>query len=344
MAATPGNLRAVSAAYRRLAAAVEASLSAPPAAVPPPVTTPAPEPVTVSTARRPRRGAKGWKVSFHAAGSDPAAGEVLSAHTTEGAAEGARRRSQQDWESRQQKAEIPRWAFSVVADPEGALGEGHDRAGARARAARLVVRTRPRDHEVTYRRYGDEKRPGWVHVLREDSGITEALSSRWHQGAEGYARSAFLGAAGDHPYAAHLLQDVCNLAELAGCLPAARRALRRRRGLRQRGVEPPGRDLHHLCHRDPHLAAGSGPGGRRRRCYRTGGLVLRAPGASEGLVFGRIYPHSARCRGPHVGRISCTAHMRGLPGPRRRERRLSAPGVIGDRSDADDQVIGRFPV
>ena len=77
------------------------------------------------------------------------------------------------------------------------------------------MRTRPRDHEVTYRRYGDEKRPGWVHVLREDSGLTEALSSRWHQGAEGYARSAFLGAAGDHPYAAHLLQDACNLAYLS---------------------------------------------------------------------------------------------------------------------------------
>jgi hypothetical protein len=108
VAAAPGNLRAVSAAYRHLAAAVEASLSAPSAALPPPATTPTTEPVTVTAApHRPRRGAKTWKVSFHAAGTDPAAGEVISAHTTEGAAEDARRRYREAWELHQAS-----WWFS----------------------------------------------------------------------------------------------------------------------------------------------------------------------------------------------------------------------------------------
>jgi hypothetical protein len=220
VAAAPGNLRAMSAAYRRLAAAVEASLSVSPVAPPPPATAPRIEPVTVTaTSRRPRRGAKPWKVALHAAGADPAAGEVISAHTTEGAAEAASRRYREAWEIRQVKAEIPRWAFSVLADADGVLAEGYGRAEAKARAARLVVRTRPRDREIIYRRYPDKGRPAWVHVVREEAGLTEALSSRWYQGPDGYARSAYLGAAGDHPYAAHLLEDACGLAYLGRDAP-----------------------------------------------------------------------------------------------------------------------------
>jgi hypothetical protein len=215
VAAALGNLRAVSAAYRRLAAAVEASLSAPMVALPPPARTPPTELVTVtSTPRRPRRGGKAWKVSLHAAGADPAAGEVISAHTTEGAAESARRRYREAWEPRQVKAEIARWAFSVLADRDEVLAEGYGRAEAKARVARLVVRTQPPESEAIYRRYPDELRPDWVHIVREEAGLSEALSSRWYQGREGYARSAYLGAAGDHPYAAHLLEDACGLAYL----------------------------------------------------------------------------------------------------------------------------------
>jgi hypothetical protein len=220
VAAAPGNLRAMSAAYRLLAAAVEASLSAPPVALPPPATALDEEPVTViSIPRRSRRGAKPWKVSLHAAGADPAAGEVISAHTTEGAAESARHRYREAWEVRQVKTEIPRWAFSVLADPDQVLAEGYDRAEAKARAARLVVRTRLPEREVIYRRYPDGRSPAWVHVVREEAGLTEALSSRWHRGPDGYARSAYLGAAGDHPYAAHLLEDACGLAYLGRDAP-----------------------------------------------------------------------------------------------------------------------------
>ena len=195
------------------------------------VTEAPPASVTVTLLAKPVRAGgrthKKWKVAFHPAGADPTAGEIMSAHTTEAAAQGAGRRYLADWAPRQQGMERARWAYSVVADPEGQLGNGFDRAEAKARAGRLVVRLMGNEQEVLYRRRPHPRRPGRIEVLREDRMLSESLAIRWHGDPEGYAPSRF-GDEADlrHPYAPDLLQDACGLAGLA-----TRDAPRQRGGL-----------------------------------------------------------------------------------------------------------------
>ncbi len=118
------------------------------------------------------------------------------------------------WAPRQIKAERPRWAYTVVSDPEGRLAPGLQRSEARARATRLVVRAKPDQGDVVYRRRPDPRRPGRIEVLRKDRMLAEALAVRWHAGPDAYTPSKFSGDE-DHPYVTDLLQDACGLAYLA---------------------------------------------------------------------------------------------------------------------------------
>jgi hypothetical protein len=215
VAVSPASLRVVRDAYQHLAAAVAGTLSASP-----PATAPN-EPVTVTDTTPPpgrtgRRTPKPWKVAFHGTGAEPAAGEIISAHTTVGAAESAARRYGEAWTPRQIAAERPRWAYSVVADPEDRLAGGYERTGALARAARLVVRAKGDEAQVVYRRRPDPRRAGRIEVTRHDRMLTEALAERWHAGSDAYLPSRFGGEVElRHPYAVHLVQDACGLAYLA---------------------------------------------------------------------------------------------------------------------------------
>jgi hypothetical protein len=211
--ASPASLRVVREAYQRLAAVVATTLGALPAPG-------AVEPATVTDitalAQRPRRQTpKPWKVTFHPSGADPAAGEVISAHTTEAAAQGAARRYLEAWALRQIRAERARWGYSVVADPVDGLEGGFERTQAKARAARLVVRAQGDESHTVYRRHPDPRRPGRIEVLRTDRILTETLAVRWHAGPDAYTPLRFGDVDQAHPYVTDLLQDACGLAYLA---------------------------------------------------------------------------------------------------------------------------------
>lgn len=172
-------------------------------------------PMVVSTPRMPHRSsparAKPWKVVLHAAGTDPASGELFTAHTTERATKTARRQLEALWSEHQFRPERQCWAWAVVADAEGLIvAEPRDRKSARAAASALFVRPEP-DRSITYRRYPDPRRPDIVRVERVVGTHAESLAGRHHFGPAVYLADEGRGTLrAGHPYVLDLLRDVCD--------------------------------------------------------------------------------------------------------------------------------------
>lgn len=159
-----------------------------------------------STAR-----AKPWKVVLHAAGTDPVSGELFTAHTTERAAQTARRQLETLWREHQFRPERQCWTWAAVADAEGVIvAEPRDRKDARAAASALFVRPEP-DVSVRYRRYPDARRPDIVRMERVVGTHAEPLAGRHHFGPAVYYADEGRGTLrAGHPYVLDLLRDVCD--------------------------------------------------------------------------------------------------------------------------------------
>lgn len=155
--------------------------------------------------------AKAWKVVLHAAGTDPASGELFTAHTTERATQTARRQLETLWSEHQFRPERQCWAWAVVADAEGVIvAEPRDSESARAAASALFVRVEP-DVSVRYRRYPDPRRPDIVCVERAVGMHAESLAGRHHFGPAVYYADEGRGSLrAGHPYVLDLLRDVCD--------------------------------------------------------------------------------------------------------------------------------------
>jgi hypothetical protein len=155
----PNGPRQLATAYQHLADAAAALLGQQPVTVTPKlfqveqIETPSRAPLPKRTAKV----KKPWKVTLHP--GDPAAGTVLTAHTTEGAARSSLRRLEAGWTRYQTKEERQRWTWAVLHDPSGNLPEGRDKTQAEASiTGRIFVR--PPDVPVTYERRPTPAAPG----------------------------------------------------------------------------------------------------------------------------------------------------------------------------------------
>jgi hypothetical protein len=162
--------------------------------------------------RSPAR-SKPWKVLCHLVGTDASAGELYSAHTTEGAARSACRQLEALWRDHQFRSEAQRWCWSVVDDAGGVIaGPALDRQAARAAAAALRLRPQA-GSPVRYRRFPDRRRANVIHVERLAGTSAEPLAARHHRSPALYYCDEYPATVrAVHPYLLDLLQDVCDFA------------------------------------------------------------------------------------------------------------------------------------